>query len=1088
MRSFTLLKMTNIPKKTTSVNSTPAIPVHSFKTGLLLNFSQSKKGGLSIELLHITDKKEGRSFQRIPLAGNKYLPYLAGISAPIVAFLTKMADEALVDQLVRNGFAWLKDAEKPFDYLDDRHYPLLNQWIGEVLQELRPLAPAISLFYLPAGEPFVNMNVRSAAISSFTPSLHFTLERSDGRIGLRCQIMLNNGYYPLEDFQQVPFFLKSRSEYFLLKKEDHAVLQSWKEGWPAVPEQELGHFLATVVRPLAEKYPVDMGAVIRTEVVDMLPQGRVYVSELNENFLLIKPKWLYADMEVEEETGTRRELGNTLKTQGEASDTLRTRVETEDTVFEILRKEEEEKVLTEAIRGLHAKFSGQNNGYFYLNFKEALEKSWFLHFYNRMQELDIPVLGMNRLRKFKYNSHTPQFEITAGRGIDWFDLTIRVSYGEQVVPLQELRKAILGKQDYILLGDGSLGMLPKEWIEKYGLLIRMGQMKEGGLKLPNIHWTLLEGVGATYGAGSGSDAGGASGFESGAESGTDGGTESGSESGTGSGSDAGALQKELEAKRARLQTISTAKAWPVPAGVQARLRDYQLGGFSWMCLLDEMGWGGCLADDMGLGKTLQTLSFLQHLVVNYPEETHLVVCPTSLLYNWEGELKKFVPGLAYHIHYGADREFDEAAFRQAHVIITSYGMVRSDIQHFSGWKFGYVILDESQAIKNPSSQVRKAVQLLQARNRLALSGTPVQNNTFDLYAQMDFLNPGMLGSADFFRAEFATPIDKNGDKEAAARLRKLVYPFILRRTKEQVAGDLPDKTEMILWCEMGPEQRKIYNSFKEHYRDSILDRIAEEGVGKSSIYILEGLTKLRQICDSPAILRESASREVRRDGGKPAGDGDLAGGGELIVGGEDAGGGDLIGDRDLADDGLSAGGRVVDGGGYPNVSTKLDELIREIEENTGNHKALVFSQFTSMLHLIRDALQQRGIPYLYLDGSMPAEARKRSVLQFQEDETTRVFLISLKAGGVGLTLTAADYVYLVDPWWNPAAEQQAIDRSHRIGQVKKVFAYRMICKDTVEEKILQLQEKKKSLAADLVADEGGFVKKLTGEDVAYLFS
>jgi superfamily II DNA or RNA helicase len=985
--------MTNIPKKTSIVNSPPANPgVHSFKTGLLLNFSHSKKGGLSLELLIIIDKKEGRSFQRIPLAGNKYLPYLADISAPIVAFLTKMTDEALVDQLVRNGFAWLKDAEKPFDHLDDRHYPLLSQWTGEVLQELRPLAPAISLFYLPAGEPFVNMNVRPAAISSFTPSLHFKLEKEDGRIGLRCQIMINNGAYPLEDFQQVPFFLKSRSEYFLLKKEDHAVLQLWKEGWPAVPEQELGHFLATVVNPLAEKYPVDMGAVIRTEVVDTLPQGRVYVSELNENFLLIKPKWLYADMEVEEEVGTGVEAG----------EALRTRVETEGTVFEILRRKEEEKVLTEAIRGLHTKFGGQNNGYFYLNFKEALEKSWFLHFYNRMQELDIPVLGMNRLRKFKYNTSIPRFEIIAGRGIDWFDLTIRVSYGEQVVPLHELRKAILGKQDYILLGDGSLGILPKEWIEKYGLLTRMGQMKEGGLKLPNIHWTLLEGLGASSAADSGSDP--------------------------------GALQKELEVKKARLQNISMTKDWPVPAGVQARLRDYQLGGFSWMCLLDELGWGGCLADDMGLGKTLQTLSFLQHLVVNYPEETHLVVCPTSLLYNWEGELKKFVPELAYHIHYGADREFDEAAFRQAHVIITSYGMVRSDIQHFSGWKFGYVILDESQAIKNPSSQVRKAVQLLQARNRLALSGTPVQNNTFDLYAQMDFLNPGMLGSSDFFRAEFATPIDKNGDKEAAARLRKLVYPFILRRTKEQVAGDLPDKTEMILWCEMGAEQRKIYNSFKEHYRDSILDRIAEEGMGKSSIYILEGLTKLRQICDSPAILREKENEA------------------------------------------------------YPNVSTKLEELIREIEENTGNHKALVFSQFTSMLQLIREALQQRGIPYLYLDGSMPAEARKRSVEQFQEDETTRVFLISLKAGGVGLTLTAADYVYLVDPWWNPAAEQQAIDRSHRIGQVKKVFAYRMICKDTVEEKILQLQEKKKSLAADLVADEGGFVKKLTGEDVAYLFS
>jgi SNF2 family DNA or RNA helicase len=319
---------------------------------------------------------------------------------------------------------------------------------------------------------------------------------------------------------------------------------------------------------------------------------------------------------------------------------------------------------------------------------------------------------------------------------------------------------------------------------------------------------------------------------------------------------------------------------------------------------------------------------------------------------------------------------------------------------------------------------------------------------------MDFLNPGMLGSPDFFRTQFANPVDRNGDKEAAARLRRLVYPFVLRRTKEQVAKDLPDRTEMILWCEMGEEQRRIYDRFKETYRAALLDRIGEEGMGKSSIYILEGLTKLRQICDHPALLKGGVSGEAPEAGAR---DGEAA-----PEGGEK------------------------DGEAAP--SAKLDELIREIEENAGHHKALVFSQFTSMLKLIRAALEERGIPYLYLDGSVAAEERKRAVAKFQEEEDTRIFLISLKAGGVGLTLTAADYVYLVDPWWNPAVEQQAIDRSHRIGQEKKVFAYRMICRDTVEEKILQLQERKKPLASDLIADETGFVKQLTKEDVDYLFS
>ena len=932
---------------------------------------------MAIELLLVLEKKEGRSYQRIPLSGAHYKNYLQGLPAALAQVARKLSDEALIEHLTRNGYGWLRDADKPFEQLDERHFVLLRQWMSDVLQELKPLAPAIRyLFYLPVGEGFHSTAIRPAAISSASPALQFRLERQRGYLQFHCSVVINNGTYALADLSAVSYFLKSGNEFFLLKPADREVLERYRAGELVAREEGLPRFMATVVRPLAERYPVDTDAVILMETIDARPQGQVYVSELNENFLLIKPKWLYEGLEVEE------------------SEELETRVEQEDRVMLITRKKDEERELTEALKGLHPKFSGQQNGYFYLNFKEALEKNWFLRFYQLMQTMDVPVMGMNKLRKFKYNTNVPQFELIAGKNIDWFDLTIRVSYGELVVPLHELRKAILGRQDFILLSDGSLGVLPKEWLDKYSLLLKMGQLREGGMRLPALHWTVLSEAGAVA-----VDA---------------------------------ALQAELEQKQQRWSAFDGEKTWPLPAGVQAKLRDYQMAGFQWMCLLEEMGWGGCLADDMGLGKTLQTLSFLQHVVERYPEETHLVVCPTSLLYNWETELKKFVPGLDYQLHYGADRVLDAAVFKRAHVIITSYGMVRNDLQHFVQWKFGYIILDESQAIKNPASLVRKAVQQLHGRNRLALSGTPVQNNTFDLYAQMDFLNPGMLGGPDFFRAEFATPIDKNGDAVAAARLRKLIYPFILRRTKEQVARDLPDRTEMILWCEMGEEQRKIYDSFKEHYRERLLDRIAAEGMGKSSIYILEGLTKLRQICDSPALLK-----------------------------GEE---------------------------GLPNASVKLEELVREIEENTGHHKALVFSQFTSMLQLIRVGLEEKGIPYLYLDGGVAAEARKRSVEQFQQEEGIRVFLISLKAGGVGLTLTAADYVYLVDPWWNPAAEQQAIDRSHRIGQEKKVFAYRMICKDTVEEKILQLQEKKRSLAADLVADEAGFVKQLSQDDVAFLFS
>jgi non-specific serine/threonine protein kinase len=435
---------------------------------------------------------------------------------------------------------------------------------------------------------------------------------------------------------------------------------------------------------------------------------------------------------------------------------------------------------------------------------------------------------------------------------------------------------------------------------------------------------------------------------------------------------------------------------------------------------------------MGLGKTIQALSFLHHLKTENSDMRALVVCPTTLMYNWENEIKKFTPVLKYYTHHGGLRNSDVLMDGSIDVIITTYGTLRSDIKYFSEINFDYVVLDESQAIKNPASKVTKAACVLKAKNRLCLSGTPLQNNTFDIYAQMNFLNPGMLGSMEFFKQEFSVPIDKFGEKEQKEHLRRLLFPFILRRTKEQVAKDLPAKSEMILFCEMGKEQREIYDAFRNDYRDKILGVVDSQGMGRSQLTILQGLMKLRQICDSPAIIKDEDN--------------------------------------------------------FPNASVKLEELGREISENISNHKALVFSQFLGMLGLIRQKLTELGIDYEYFDGSTSAPDREKAIRRFQSEESCRVFLISLKAGGVGLNLTAADYVYIVDPWWNPAVEQQAIDRTHRIGQTKNIFAYRMICKDTVEDKILLLQEKKKALAADLITDDTGFVKSLTRDDIEYLFS
>ena len=435
---------------------------------------------------------------------------------------------------------------------------------------------------------------------------------------------------------------------------------------------------------------------------------------------------------------------------------------------------------------------------------------------------------------------------------------------------------------------------------------------------------------------------------------------------------------------------------------------------------------------MGLGKTIQALSFLHHYRQHYGHLRALVVCPTTLIFNWENEIKKFAPELTYRIHHGGERLRNKEALNDFEIIITTYGTLRSDIKLLMDMPLDYVVLDESQAIKNPSSKVTKAACLLRAKHRLCMSGTPLQNNTFDIFAQMNFLNPGMLGSIEFFRQEFAIPIDKFGEPDRKDHLRKLLFPFILRRTKEQVAKDLPDKTETILFCEMEDEQRKVYDAYRNDYRDKILGTIESQGIQKSQLTILQGLMKLRQICDSPAILNETDK--------------------------------------------------------YPNHSIKLDELAREISENIGNHKALIFSQFLGMLALIKEKLIELEIPFAYFDGSTTATDREKAIREFQDNDSCRVFLISLKAGGVGLNLTAADYVYIVDPWWNPAVEQQAIDRTHRIGQTKNIFAYRMICKDSIEDKILQLQDRKRLLAKDLIADDDGFVKSLSREDVEYLFS
>lgn len=633
-----------------------------------------------------------------------------------------------------------------------------------------------------------------------------------------------------------------------------------------------------------------------------------------------------------------------------------------------------------------------STGFFTKNIDNLVHTPWILDFYGHCKEHEIEIRGYENLEKINYNPNEAKVNINLSSGIDWFEGEVNVTFGDQEADLLSLRKAILENDTTVVLKDGSQGLLPEEWINQLSAIFRNSQVDDGKLLISKMKFNLIDSL-----------------FEEISDE---------------------KLKLEIDYRKRRLLDFDSIEKIPVPDSVNADLRPYQKDGFNWMVFLDEFGFGGCLADDMGLGKTLQVITFLAWKKEQGEEQpTHLIVVPKSLLHNWADEIEKFCPSLNYHIYHGNKRKTTLKDFHKYDMIISTYGTITNDIENIMDFHFSYVVLDESQAIKNPQSKRYKAMRLIKSDNKLVLTGTPIENQTFDLYAQFNFINPGFFGSANQFKVNFAEPIDVYGNEAASTELRKLVKPFLLRRTKEQVAKDLPPKTESVIYCEMLPKQRTIYNAYLQKYKNYVSQKISENGVQRSKMFVIEALLKLRQICNSPALLSDES---------------------------------------------------------FKNHSVKIDVLMEQLSSIIHSHKVLVISQFTSMLSLIQGRVEKAQIPYSYLDGS--TRNRKEVVDSFNEDDNLRVFLLSLKAGGVGLNLAAADYVYIVDPWWNPAAEDQAIDRAHRIGQENHVFAYRMICEDSIEEKIQLLQQKKKKMASDIVHVEESLIKSLDQEDIMALFS
>lgn len=580
-------------------------------------------------------------------------------------------------------------------------------------------------------------------------------------------------------------------------------------------------------------------------------------------------------------------------------------------------------------------------------------------------------------------------QLSVASKVDWFEMKGEIEFDGATLELPALLAAIRKGERFVALGDGETGILPEDWLRRFAPLADLADDVDGSTRFEYTQVMLVDALLNEF-----EDVN----FDA-------------------------KFQRQVK-KLASFTGFSPRKQ---PRTFRGDLRAYQCEGLGWLSALQKLELGGILADDMGLGKTIQVLALLEtrrtrRMSADQPRKPSIVVAPKSLIFNWLEEAQKFTPKLRIVDYTGPDRFERIESLTDVDVIITTYGTLARDIVSLRETGFDYAILDEAQAIKNAASQRAKACRLLQADHRLAMTGTPVENHLGELWSIFEFLNPRMLGRLKTFQARFTQTAEHQN------QLARGLRPFVLRRTKMQVLDDLPEKTEQTLFCQMSEGQRKQYDELRTFYRKSLQDRIADEGMGKTKIHVLEALLRLRQAACHTGLL---------------------------------------------------------DPNEVGSASAKVDSLVERLEEVVAEgHKALIFSQFTKLLSIVKTRLEERGIVNEYLDGQ--TRNRKACVDRFQNDDSVSAFLISLKAGGQGLNLTAADYVFILDPWWNPAVESQAVDRAHRIGQTKPVFAYRLICSDTVEEKILEMQKSKRDLAEAIITADNSVLKNLTTEDLQML--
>ncbi|GAB6176293.1 DEAD/DEAH box helicase [Desulfobaculum senezii] len=665
----------------------------------------------------------------------------------------------------------------------------------------------------------------------------------------------------------------------------------------------------------------------------------------------------------------------------------------------ILRQQDKEAELTSTL--IDMGFQPRDNDNWFLEPEEAI--TFLLDSYPSLIE-KYRVFGEKNLARYKVRLTSPTVvaEVKSGdeekedEDAKWFTLDLEVDYDGQRVPIDKIWEAWTSGKRYVQLKDGTYTSLPETWLEKLGHKLKaMGLNPDEPPKkqfeqyeapvLDRILEDLPEAVTDTF----------------------------------------------WDNLKEKIHSFERITPITQPQSLNATLRPYQEQGLSFMNFLKEYGFGGILADEMGLGKTIQTLSFLLHLIEKGNDKPNLIVVPTSVLPNWEREAEKFVPMLRRLVIYGARRDHLFKKIGESDLVLTTYALLRRDLEELQKFEFNALVLDEAQNIKNPNTITARSVRKIDSELRVCLSGTPIENNLFELWSLFEFLMPGFLGSQHSFQRGIVKPI-KDGDEETLEYLRTRVKPFILRRTKSAVAKDLPPKIENVQYCALADEQLELYASLAKRLKEQVMADVDEKGIAKSQMSILDALLKLRQICCHPRLLKLD----------------------------------------------------------IPGVSTNLPsgkfdafkDMVTDIIEE--GHKVLVFSQFVQMLQIIRSWLQINDMPFCYLDGS--SKDRFEQVDRFNNSPEIPIFLISLKAGGTGLNLTSADYVIHYDPWWNPAVEAQATDRTHRIGQTRQVFSYKMICQNTVEEKILMLQDQKRGIADAIIPGKDSW-KSLTRDDLEMLF-